>query len=134
VPSDQRHLSRALLAGLRAQPWKAHSNEADALASGFGSRHFWALLVWAIGADVPRHLDDIDCPVLLAQGALDVIAAGQTVRFLACIPGARLRLLPFAGHAAQADAPRLVAALVRATAARGSTGGSLDARAGRRTP
>ena len=81
-------------------------------ASGFGSPHFWALLVWAIGADVPHNLDHIDCPVLLAQGAVDLIAAGQTVRFLACIPDARFRVLPLAGHAAQADTPDVVAELV----------------------
>jgi pimeloyl-ACP methyl ester carboxylesterase len=133
APSGHRHLPRALLAGLRARPWKAQSSEADALAWGFGSPHFWGLLVWAIGADVPRGLDDIDCPVLLAQGALDLIATGQTVRFLVCVPDARFRIMPLAGHAAQADSPDLVAALVRATAARCSARGSRIAGAGRRT-
>jgi pimeloyl-ACP methyl ester carboxylesterase len=64
------------------------------------------------------RLAGIDCPVLLAQGGADWIAAGQTVRFLAEVPGARFRLLPFAGHAAQEDVPALVARLVRDTAAR----------------
>jgi pimeloyl-ACP methyl ester carboxylesterase len=118
VLSKHHHLPRALLAGLRARPWQAEHAETDALARGFGSPHFWKLLVWAIGADVPTNLDSIDCPVLLAQGSADLIAAGQTIRFLACVPGARFTVVPFAGHAAQADAPEQVAALVNATAAR----------------
>jgi pimeloyl-ACP methyl ester carboxylesterase len=118
VPSKHHHLPRALLAGLRARPWKAEPAETDALARGFGSPHFWKLLVWAIGADLPINLHTIDCPVLLAQGSADLIAAGQTIRFVACVPGARFTVVPFAGHAAQADAPEQIAALVHATAAR----------------
>ena len=115
--SPHRHLPRVLLAGLRERPWKAEHEETDALTHGFGSPHFWKLLVWAIGPDVPSNLDTIDCPVLLAEGSADLIAAGQTIRFLACVPGARFTVVPFAGHAAQADAPESVAALVSATAA-----------------
>jgi pimeloyl-ACP methyl ester carboxylesterase len=118
VPSASRHLPRVLLSGLRARPWKAGRDEADALAKGFGSAHFWRLLVWAIGADIPTNLDTITCPVLLAQGSADLIAAGQTARFLTCVADARFRVLPFAGHAAQADVPERVAELVRDTAAR----------------
>jgi pimeloyl-ACP methyl ester carboxylesterase len=120
APSRRRHLSRALLVGLRALPWKAGPDETDALARGFGSTHFWSLLLWAIGTDVPSNLDAIDCPVLLLQGAGDLMAAGQTIRFLAWIPKARFQLVPFAGHAAHGDAPSRIAALVRATAARAS--------------
>lgn len=118
LPSERHHVSRALLAGLRVRPWKAETREADALTLGFGSVHFWKLLAWAIGSDVPGNLEAIACPVLLAQGSADLIAAGQTVRFLAYIPGARFLVLPFAGHAAHADVPEQVAALVRTTAAR----------------
>ena len=56
--------------------------------------------------------------MVLAQGSADFIAAGQTVRFLYCVPDARFNILPFAGHAAQADVPKRVADLVRDTAAR----------------
>jgi pimeloyl-ACP methyl ester carboxylesterase len=118
VASSSRHVSRVLLSGLRARPWKAARGEADALADGFGSAHFWRLLMWAIGADVPRDLDAITCPVMLAQGSADFIAAGQTARFLTCVTNARFSILPFAGHAAQADVPERVAELVHDTAAR----------------
>jgi pimeloyl-ACP methyl ester carboxylesterase len=118
APTAGRHLPRALLSGLRARPWKAGRDEADALGVGFGAADFWRLLVWAIGADVPRDLDTITCPVMLAQGSVDLIAAGQTARFLACVTDARFRILPFAGHAAQADVPERVAELVYETAAR----------------
>jgi pimeloyl-ACP methyl ester carboxylesterase len=107
------HVPRAFLAGLRARPWRAGHDEADALANGFGSANLWRLLVWAILADVPTDLDTINCPVMLAQGSADLIAAGQTVRFLACISGSRFHLLPFAGHAAQGDVPERVAELVQ---------------------
>jgi pimeloyl-ACP methyl ester carboxylesterase len=118
APSAGRHLPRALLSGLRARPWRAGREEADALAAGFAGADFWRLLVWAVGADVPRDLDTITCPVLLAQGSLDFIAAGQTARFLACLTDARFSILPLAGHAAQADVPERVVQLVHDTAAR----------------
>jgi pimeloyl-ACP methyl ester carboxylesterase len=116
--ASSHHLPRALLAGLRARPWNAGSEEADALAGGFGRAHFWRLLVWAIGADVATNLDAITCPVMLAQGSVDLIAAGQTIRFLPFISSAHFHVLPFAGHAAQGDVPALVADLVHDTAAR----------------
>jgi pimeloyl-ACP methyl ester carboxylesterase len=118
LPSERHHVPRALLAGLRARPWQATTQESDALTLGFGSTHFWELLVWGTGVDVPSNLDAITCPVLLAQGTCDLIAGGQTVRYLACVPGARFVVLPFAGHAAQGDVPEQVAMLVRTTAAR----------------
>ena len=92
--------------------------------------HFWRLLVWAIGADVPRNLDEITCPVMLAQGSVDFVAAGQTARFLTCVTNARFSILPFAGHAAQADVPERVAELVHDTAA-GSLTNALQQKARR---
>jgi hypothetical protein len=41
---------------------------------------FWATLWNAIMIDVPTGLDRIDCPVIVAQGAFDVIGSGQTPR------------------------------------------------------
>jgi pimeloyl-ACP methyl ester carboxylesterase len=76
------------------------------------------MLWWAVLQDVPSGLDRVDCPVLLAQGAADVVGAGQTPRYLALIPGARFQLLPGAGHAPQSDAPETILALVRQTADR----------------
>lgn len=120
LPAASRHrAARAVFeVGLRLRPWSTTKVEFDAFASGFGAERFWRLLWWAIAADVPTRLDEIDCPVLLAQGAGDWVASGQTVRFLPCITGARFRLLPLAGHAAHGDLPGEVVELVRETAAR----------------
>jgi len=108
-----------LLTGLRSMPWLAGEDDARAMVDGFGgSPDFWRLLKWAILADVPSGLDRIDCPVRLAQGTADVIASGQTPRYLALIPGARFQPLVGAGHAPQSDAPGAILSLVReATAA-----------------
>jgi pimeloyl-ACP methyl ester carboxylesterase len=116
--SKRRGGRAALLTGLRARPWEATREEVLALAGGFGSPNFWSLLWWAVTIDVATDLDEIGCPVLLTQGSADLVAAGQTPRFLPQIPGARFRVLPWAGHAGQGDAPAQVASLVRETAAR----------------
>ena len=116
---SKRRVGRsALLAGLRARPWAATAEEAQSLADGFGAPEFWRLLCWAIAADVPIGLDQINCPVLLAQGSADGVTAGQTIRFLSQVEGARFRVLPWAGHAAQGDVPAQVARLVGVTADR----------------
>jgi pimeloyl-ACP methyl ester carboxylesterase len=113
-----RHLPRVLLGGLRARPWAATASEVDALVDGFGVHSYWSLLTWALGADVPTHLDRIRCPVTLVQGAADLLAPGQASRFLPFIADARLSIVPFAGHATQGDAPEQIVGLVRDTTAR----------------
>jgi pimeloyl-ACP methyl ester carboxylesterase len=40
---------------------------------------FWQQLWWTVLADVPVGLEKIDCPVILAQGAGDVMASVQTL-------------------------------------------------------
>ena len=108
----------ALLAGLRAKPWRSSEAEADALRTGFvGADAFWSMLFWGILADVPTGLGRIACPVVLAQGSADLIAAGQTPRYLAAIPGARFVPLVGAGHAPQSDVPEAIVALVQETTA-----------------
>src|SRR4051794_36267233 len=78
-----------LLTGMRARPWAASETEALAMQGGFATATgFWSMLWWAVLQDVPTGLDRVDCPVLLAQGAMDVVGAGQTPRYLALIPGA----------------------------------------------
>jgi pimeloyl-ACP methyl ester carboxylesterase len=110
----------ALLAGMRARPWEASESEALAMRGGFAdSTGFWSMLWWAVLQDVPTDLHRIDVPVLLAQGSVDVVGAGQTPRYLALIPGSRFRLLPAAGHAPQSDAADAILDLVRETSARG---------------
>jgi pimeloyl-ACP methyl ester carboxylesterase len=106
----------AMLAPMRARPWAATEREALALRGGFaGARRFWDTLWWTVLADLPTGLDAIACPVTLVQGGLDPIAPGHAARYLALIPGARLEVLPLAGHAAHGDAPDDVARIVRGT-------------------
>lgn len=108
----------ALLAGLRARPARATRTEALAVREGFAdSDDFWRMLWHAILTDLPTGLGDIDCPVVLAQGLLDGIAAGQTVRFLPAVPGARFEPLVAAGHAPQSDMPEAIIRLVHEAAA-----------------
>jgi pimeloyl-ACP methyl ester carboxylesterase len=99
--------------GLRAAPWLAGPAETLALEGGFAdSRDFWQLLWWGILADVPTGLERIDCPVILAQGTLDAIAAAQTPRYLAGIPGSRFVPRIGAGHAPQSDTPDAILQLI----------------------
>ncbi|RYE93447.1 MAG: alpha/beta hydrolase [Myxococcales bacterium] len=108
----------ALLAGLRARPWRASEAEALALRDGFaGATGFWSMLWWSVLRDVPTGLDEITCPVVLAQGNLDAISFGQTMRYLPLIDRARFRTLLGAGHAPQSDVPGAIVALVHEAAA-----------------
>jgi pimeloyl-ACP methyl ester carboxylesterase len=107
-----------LLAGMRARPWEATEPEALAMRGGFAdATAFWSTLWWAVLQDVPTGLDRTDCPVTLAQGAVDVVGAGQTPRYLSLIPGSRFELLPGAGHAPQSDSAATIVGLVLETAA-----------------
>jgi len=106
-----------LLAGMRAMPWQSSPSEALTMKDGFANQTgFWSTLWNAIMVDVPTGLDQIDCPVIVAQGAFDVIGSGQTPRFAPLIPGSRFSLLPAAGHAPQSDSPRTIIDLVHQAA------------------
>jgi pimeloyl-ACP methyl ester carboxylesterase len=113
-----------LLGGLRSMPWRSSETEARALRDGFADADaFWMMLWWGILTDIPTGLDRIGCPVILAQGTADVIALGQTPRYLAAIPTARFVALLGAGHAPQSDAPDAILGLVDEAHA-AATGGS----------
>ncbi len=117
----------ALLAPLKAVPWRTSQEEATGAREGFSlSRDYWRTLLWALMLDVPRGLDRIECPVLLVQGVADWIASGQTVRFLPLVPGARFRPLVWAGHAPQSDRPRTIVDLVVTTAAEAARPGTAE--------
>ena len=103
----------ALLTGLRSQPWLASEQEALALREGFGAcENFWGLLWWGMLADVPFGFSDVHCPVILAQGTADIIASGQTPRYLLTLSSATFEPLLGAGHAPQSDAPHSILRLV----------------------
>ena len=108
-----------LLANLRSTPWLSSEAEARALRAGFAhAPDFWQQLWWTVLADVPVGLEKIDCPVVLAQGTVDVMSSVQTPRYLALIPQSRFQPLLGAGHAPQSDAPHTILRLVHeATAA-----------------
>jgi pimeloyl-ACP methyl ester carboxylesterase len=113
----------ALLTGLKARPFASTADEVLGARDGFSdARDFWRTLVWALMLDVPRGMDRIDCPVTLAQGTADLIASGQTVRYLPLVPGSRFRPLLAAGHAPQSDRPTTIVRLVQRTAARADGG------------
>src|ERR671911_272504 len=58
----------------------------------------------------PRGLTELDVPVLLLWGTLDlVLIPRQGRRFERLIPGAELRYLPGIGHTPMSDAPHLLA-------------------------
>ena len=82
-------LGRALLlTNMRSAPWLSSQAEARALRDGFAdSPDFWQQLWWAVLMDVPLGLEKIQCPVILAQGTLDVMSTPQTLRYLAMVPG-----------------------------------------------
>ena len=63
---------------------------------------------------------NLDCPVTLAQGSLDLIGALQAPRYVPLIPGAEFQLLVGAGHAPHSDAPEAIIRLVQQTAAAAS--------------
>lgn len=106
-----------LLAGMRALPWQASPKEARIGKGGFGAqRGFWSTLVSAIVVDVPRRLARIDCPVIVAQGSMDIVGSGQTPRYTPFIRGARFVVLPGGGHAPMSDSPTLIVDLVRRAA------------------
>ncbi len=116
IPAAARSVAgrSALLGGLRSAPWRAGEEEATALKAGFAEASaFWRMLWWGVLADVPTGLEDVDCPVVLAQGTLDALAAGQTPRYLAAVPGSRFVPLLGAGHAPQSDVPETILRLVQ---------------------
>lgn len=124
APAAATALGRgALLAGLRSTPWRASEAEARALRHGFaGADGFWSMLWWGVLLDLPTGLHRIAVPVLLAQGTADLIAGGQTARYVFLVPGSRFSPLWGAGHAPQSDAPAAIVDLVRRAAAASAAG------------
>lgn len=112
----------ALLAGMRSLPWQASPVEARIVKGGFGQqRGFWPMLWHSLIADVPTQLNRINCPVILAQGTLDIVGSGQTPRYIPFIRDADFVLLPGGGHAPMSDNPTLILELVHLAATRSST-------------
>jgi len=117
-------LGRAVvLSGLRSTPWRASEAEARAYHEGLGEADgFWSMLWWTVMVDVPTDLRRITVPVMLAQGTADLIAGGQTPRYLFLVPGSSFTPLWGAGHAPQSDTPAAIVDLVHRAAAAAAPG------------
>jgi pimeloyl-ACP methyl ester carboxylesterase len=103
----------AALAPLRARAWRTPPDEAAALMRAFaGAEDFWRLLSCAILPEATVDYRAVRCPVRIAQGTHDMLCLSQAAWLTILVPGARFRVLPFAGHSSIADVPQRVIDLV----------------------
>lgn len=103
----------AALAVLRARAWRTPPEEAADLVRSFaGAEDFWRLLRYAIMPEATLDYRAVSCPVRIAQGTHDVLTLSQAAWLAFLVPGARFRLLPFAGHSSIADVPQRILDLV----------------------
>jgi pimeloyl-ACP methyl ester carboxylesterase len=90
------------------------SPEAAALAARqlADSPSFTSARRW-ISAHRPEGLDQVRCPALIAWGTMDrLLPVRQGSRWVAEIPGARLKLMQGVGHLPQSDDPELVSSVI----------------------
>jgi pimeloyl-ACP methyl ester carboxylesterase len=104
----------ALLAGLRGRPWLLPADDAAAEIRDFAhAPAFQATLRWTIGFQFASGLNEIDVPVRICSGTVDLMLGAVTApRFVAAIPGAELYPLLGCGHVPTADDPELVASAI----------------------
>jgi pimeloyl-ACP methyl ester carboxylesterase len=106
-------LRTAALGLLRVRGWRTPADEATEVVRGFAeAEDFWRLLRHAVLPEVTLDYHEIVCPVLIAQGTHDVVTLSQAAWLAMLVPGARFRVLPFAGHSGIADVPKRVIRLV----------------------
>jgi pimeloyl-ACP methyl ester carboxylesterase len=111
----------AVLAPMRARPWRVPADDAAAEVRAFGrAPGFQATLRSTVATAVPAGLRSIGVPARVCFGTRDVLLAPLTApRYAAAVPGADLRALPGCGHVPMIDDPRLVADAITAVTARG---------------
>ncbi len=102
------HLARLFLATEHARPWRLDADHARQLVRSFARSPGYLPTLAATALDAATGLDEVRCPVLLLQGTHDAVALGQPPRFLPLLPGARLRVVPGAGHVVVTDAPEVL--------------------------
>jgi pimeloyl-ACP methyl ester carboxylesterase len=105
-------LARVMLfGGLRSQPQRLSADAAVCDLRDFGySPGFQSTLRSTVATRAPMWLGEIDVPVRVAYGTLDLMLGVFTApRFAAAIPGAELMPLPAVGHVPMLDDPDLVA-------------------------
>jgi pimeloyl-ACP methyl ester carboxylesterase len=75
----------------RSRPWQLAPADARELLTGFADAPGYHAPNRAAVFDLPTHLHTITTPVLFLQGTAEPLIAQQSHRYLAVIPGARLR-------------------------------------------
>ncbi len=119
-PALHEALLRAYIAGAAHRPLSA--SQLDLLAAPWlgeaGQAAFYRQIAQAdqrYTDEIEPHYPSLDLPVLIAWGTEDTwIPVDRAHRLAGLIPGARLELVPEAGHLIQFDAPeRLTAVLQR---------------------
>src|SRR5918994_2963223 len=104
-------VTRSLLAGpTSGRPWNYDPDQlTQETALLAGCPGFEATLPHTFNGQ-PRGLTELEVPVLLLWGTLDLVLIPRPGRrFERLIPGAELRYLPAIGHTAMSDAPDLLA-------------------------
>ncbi len=99
-------------AGSRSFPWQLEPADARRLLTDYADSPGYEAANWASLFDMPTRLNTIDQPTLLVQGTSDPLMAPQILRYLALIPGARLRWLPCSNHVPISDVPDTLSALM----------------------
>jgi pimeloyl-ACP methyl ester carboxylesterase len=110
-PLLRNPITRSLLAGpTSARAWKKDPDELIEESECFANcPGFEATLPHTFNAQ-PRGLTELDVPVLILWGTLDVVLIPrQGRRFERLIPGAELRYVRGIGHTPMSDAPELLA-------------------------
>jgi pimeloyl-ACP methyl ester carboxylesterase len=114
APFTASRVGRSLFFAMeRSRPWRLPADDAHELLVSFATSPGYLTTVRATLVDVPSGLDRITCPVLLLQGTADPLVSGQSPRFLAVVPHARMRWLPGLSHVPISDDPALVGRLIR---------------------
>jgi pimeloyl-ACP methyl ester carboxylesterase len=99
-------------AGNRSLPWQLDPADARQLLTDFADAPAYDAANWHALFDMPTHLHTITAPTLFLQGTNDPLLPQQVVRYLALIPGSKLRWLPGSNHVPISDDPALVARLM----------------------
>lgn len=111
APLIRNAAMRTFLAGPHlGRPWRSDPEELLELARYFAACPGFDATLPTTFESQPRGLTELDVPVLLLWGRLDVILLPrQGRRFERLIPNAELRYLPGLGHVPMSDDPELLA-------------------------
>jgi pimeloyl-ACP methyl ester carboxylesterase len=114
VVAASRLTRAAVLAPMRARPWRVPAQDAAAEVRAFGrAPAFQPTVRWTLAAQSAQRLGDIAVPVRVCTGTRDVMLGTFTApRFARSIRGAQLHRLPGCGHVPMADDPPGVAAAI----------------------